>query len=65
MGILLVCGSFLQLMVTKTKVINCVETLKIVKNSDVIRDLCKTLPHSLSFLFLSTIGSPAVNIFDF
>ena len=29
------------------------------------RDLCKTLPHSLSFLFLSTIGSPAVNIFDF
>ena len=30
-----------------------------------IRDLCKTLPHSLSFLFLSTIGSPAVYIFDF
>lgn len=29
------------------------------------RDLCKTLPHSLSFLFLSTIGSPAVYIFDF
>ncbi len=29
------------------------------------RDLCKTLPHPLSFLFLSTIGSPAVNIFDF
>ena len=28
-------------------------------------DLCKTLPHSLSFLFLSTIGSPAVYIFDF
>ena len=28
-------------------------------------DLCKTLPHPLSFLFLSTIGSPAVNIFDF
>ena len=31
----------------------------------VYRDLCKTLPHPLSFLFLSTIGSPAVNIFDF
>ena len=30
-----------------------------------LRDLCKTLPHSLLFLFLSTIGSPAVNIFDF
>ena len=29
------------------------------------RDLCKTLPHSLLFLFLNTIGSPAVNIFDF
>ena len=29
------------------------------------RDLCKTLPHSLSFLFLNTIGSPAVNIFGF
>ena len=29
------------------------------------RDLCKTLPHSLSFLFLSNIGSPAVSIFDF
>ena len=32
---------------------------------NMIRDLCKTLPHSLSFLFLSTIGSPAVNIFGF
>ena len=29
------------------------------------RDLCKTLPHPLSLLFLSTIGSPAVNIFGF
>ena len=29
------------------------------------RDLCKTSPHSLSFLFLSSIGSPAVYIFDF
>ena len=29
------------------------------------RDLCKTLPHSLSFLILSTIGSPPVYIFDF
>lgn len=32
---------------------------------NVLRDLCKTLPHSLSFLFLNTIGSPAVNIFGF
>lgn len=45
-----------------------------LKTSDYLRqtarqhiegDLCKTLPHSLSFLFLSTIGSPAVYIFDF
>ena len=35
------------------------------KEEKMVRDLCKTLPHPLSFLFLSTIGSPAVNIFDF
>ena len=35
------------------------------QRESLIRDLCKTLPHSLSFLFLSTIGSPAVYIFDF
>ena len=34
-------------------------------NKKVNRDLCKTLPHPLSFLFLNTIGSPAVNIFGF
>ena len=38
MGILLVCGLFLQLMVAETKVINCFELLKIAKNNDVIHN---------------------------
>ena len=47
MGILLVCASFLQQMVTKTKVINCFEVLKIAKNNDVIHNHLDALIYRL------------------
>ena len=51
MGILLVCGLFLQLMVAETKVINCFEVLKIAKNNDVIHNHLDVLIYRLLLIW--------------